>query len=206
VVIRLGRLTFSDSSRVLVARQVSSLAVVIEDREQFYGPLVRLDGVRGHRGELGRLPFVDQDCPLPKAQSNSSAEHREPFVSRVHLRLVYRTVGSDPHFGDRDAAAIALAREKPHGRTGACLGLGADDDVIVALWLNELVERRAKRLSDGHELIKSDTAMARLDATQRRRRQVAAAGERVEGPAPGDAKAPNPLADDLVNQFLRHTQ
>jgi hypothetical protein len=57
-------LVILDSSRVLMAGQVSPLTVVIEDRQQLDGPVVRLYGVRGHRGEFGRLALTDEDGPF----------------------------------------------------------------------------------------------------------------------------------------------
>jgi SAM-dependent methyltransferase len=124
----------------------------------------------------------------------------------MYLPLTDRAIGCQAHLGDRDAAAVALAREKPHSGADICFRLGTDDDVLVALRLDELIERRAEGLRYRHELVESDTAMARFDTAQCRSRQVAARGKRVEGPTSGNAKAANSLADDLIDHFLRHTQ
>jgi hypothetical protein len=189
-----------------VAGQVGPLAVVVEDGEDLGGPLVRVNRVRGHRGELGCLSFANENSPLTQTQTDGSAEHGEPFVARMHAGLARVALRSDPHLGDGDAAAVTLPREQPRRRTGARLRLGSDHDIVIALGLDELVERRAKRSGNGHELIQCDPPVPSLDTAQRRRRQVAAGRECVEGPPSSDAKSPDALPYNLIKRFLRNKQ
>jgi hypothetical protein len=113
----------------------------------------------------------------------------------------------DEHLGDRHVVRGALLGERPHGAAAHLVALGADDDILV-FGFDEQVERGLEGARDGHELVERDAAVARLDATQRGGAQEAAGGERVERPAACHPQGPDALANDgvEVGLFLLHAQ
>jgi hypothetical protein len=172
---------------------------VVEDGQDLDRPFVRRDRVRRHRGELGGLTLANQDGSLAELESDRAAQHGEPLVARMHLRRRPLTLLRDAHLGDRDAAAVALSREEPDGGPRTCLGLGANHDVVVALWLDEAVDGRAESLGDRYQLIERDAAVPRLDATQGGGGKEAAGGHGVESPSPGEPEAAHALANDVFD-------
>lgn len=51
------------------------LAVASEDHQHFRRPADRGEGVRSHRGELGRLALGDDDLAVAEQQRDPSTEH-----------------------------------------------------------------------------------------------------------------------------------
>jgi len=187
-------------------RKVSLLAIVIEDRQQLSWTIVRFEPVRGHRGELDGLARVHEDRSRAEQELHDSAEYGEPLVSRMYLRIGDLAFFSDAHLGDRDTASISLPREQPESRAAPRFGFGADDDIVDAFRLDELIERGAERLRNRDQLFQRDPLVSRLDAAERRRRKEAARCERLKRPRARQAQAANALPDDRFSFFLRHMQ
>lgn len=124
----------------------------------------------------------------------------------MHARLARVAVFRDPHFGDGHAAAVTFSGQEPEGGAVHRLRFRADDDVVVAFWFHELIECGAESFGYGDELFEGDALVPGLDAAQRRRGQVAASSEGVEGPASGEPEPADPLSNDRLHHFLRHTQ
>lgn len=63
-------------------------SVVIEDAQDLGRSAVRLDGVRDHGGELGRLARFDPDGALAEEQRDGSRQDGEPVLAGVYAELV----------------------------------------------------------------------------------------------------------------------
>ena len=66
---------------------MGALTVLVEDHDHFGRGVQRVDRVRGHGRELGRLPLLDDDHPIAEYQTNAAFEHEEPVVTRMDARL-----------------------------------------------------------------------------------------------------------------------
>lgn len=152
-----------------MAGKVGLFAVMIEDGEDLRRTSVRLEPVRGHGGELDRLPRQHQDGSRAQGESDGAAEDGEPLVARMHLRCRRLSILGEAHLADRDAPSVAFAGQQPERRAAHRLGFGADDDILIALGFDELIERCPQRLRDRDELFQHDSLATRLDATERRR-------------------------------------
>lgn len=171
------------------------MAVAVEEHHDLGRAVDGSERVGCHRGELGRLSGLDHDPPIAEGQQHSSLEHEEPVVARVHSLLGQPVGDVEPHL-ECDGPAGGSAQE-PGGAGPRLVGRRPDDDVLVVIGREQGVEVDAQRTGQGDKDVEAERSSAGLDPADRRRAEVGAGGQLVEGIAERLAQRPQPGAGEL---------
>jgi len=172
---------------------VGAVAVTVEDHDDLGRIVDGADGVGRHGGELGGFARIHHDLPVAEGQLDAAGEDEEPVVAGVHPRLGRRGPGLEAHL-DGDGRA-GRAAERPGRGAAPAGGDGPDDDVfVVPVDVEQHVEVDLHGAGEGEQDIEADGPLARLDAADDRRAEVAAFGQLAEGPTERSAQRAEPFS------------
>lgn len=157
---------------------VGALAVAVEDRDELGRAVEGGEGVRGHRGELGRLAGLDRDDAVSEPETDATVGDEEPVVAGMYPGLGSTARRLQPHL-HRDAAARRAAQQPRRALAGAA-GRRTDHDVVVAADVEQFFEPHLEAGGQREEDVEADRAAPGLDAADRRGAEVGAFRQLVE--------------------------